>query len=211
MTKTILGIFTAKDDAQDALYHLEKAGYNPKDISIIMKDSIQTQKFVDNTGTNVAQNAATGATTGGVIGAFAGLLIATGVIPGLGVLLIGGPLATILGLTGAAATTISGAATGALAGGLIGVLASMGIPKEEAEVYEERIKEGGILIAVPTYSQEVEEVMDILEQNGADQIRAINVDEPYEHPEYIPSSYDKSPYMGMKGGTVKRKTGRRKK
>lgn len=215
MGKTVLGIFIDREDAEDALYELEFEGYNPKDISIVMKNTAQGKQLAEDTKATVTGNAAAGATTGGIIGALAGLLVATGIVPGLGALLIGGPLAAALGLTGAAATTISGAATGALAGGLLGILTGLGISKEEAEVYEERIKEGGILIAVPAASDRVDEVMDILEDNGADQIRAIeqvrdrletrktaraDADAPYTRSGY----YNDPTYnpVGAKGGQV---------
>jgi uncharacterized membrane protein len=179
MAKMVLGVFTERDDAEDAIEELKTAGYNAKDISIIMKNDKESEEFADSTGTNVAEGAVSGAATGGVIGAIAGLLIGVGAIaiPGLGAILIGGPLATALGLTGAAATTVSGAATGALAGGLIGALMGLGIPEEDARVYEERINQGAILVAVPTRADHESEAEDILEENGADRIRTIQMDE----------------------------------
>lgn len=178
--RMVLGVFPDRDDADEAVNDLESAGFNAKDISILMKDTRGDQQVVTTTGTgdNVASGAATGATTGGVIGGIAGLLVGIGAIalPGFGGLLIGGPLAAALGLTGAAATTISGAATGILAGGLIGALMGLGIPEEDARVYEDRIKQGGILVSVPTTTERENEVRAILEDNDADQIRSINFD-----------------------------------
>lgn len=175
MRKTILGIFSERNDAEEAIYDLEATGYKTKDISIIMRDQGEREKLAHNTGANVAEGAVTGATTGGVIGGIAGLLIGIGAIaiPGIGPLLIGGPIASALGLTGAAASTVSGAITGALAGGLVGVLVGIGISEEDARIYEERIREGGILVAVPAQLGMEEEVREILSENGADQIRAI--------------------------------------
>ena len=101
MAKTVLGVFANRDDAEDAINRLEADGYNPKDISIVMKDHKTAEYIRDNTGADVA--------TGGVLGALAGLLVATGIVPGIGAILIGGPVAVALGLTGTAATTLSGA------------------------------------------------------------------------------------------------------
>ncbi len=70
-------------------------------------------------------------------------------VAGLSPLLIAGPLATALGITGAAAATIEGAASGAVGGGLVGALVGLGIPKETAESYEASIKEGEVLLGVP--------------------------------------------------------------
>jgi hypothetical protein len=203
--KMILGIFSARDDAQEAVTELESAGFDPKDISVIMRDKATAQEFADTTGTSVADGAISGATTGGALGALAGLLIGIGAItiPGIGALLIGGPLAAALGLTGAAATTISGAVTGALAGGLVGALVGLGVPEEDARVYEQRIREGGILVAVPVSLGNETEARSILEDNNAEQIRSVG-DTTKTHRSYTKdSSYHASPVYGeSKRGTT---------
>jgi len=179
MADMVFGIFTDKEDAEDAIDELKAAGFNPKDISIMMRDRLAEQELANDTGTNVAEGAVSGAATGGVVGAIAGLLIGVGAItiPGIGPFLIGGPLAAALGLTGAAATTVSGAATGALAGGLLGGLIGLGVPEEDARVYERHLNEGAILVAVPVRERNEADVRDILEDNGADRVRTIHVDE----------------------------------
>jgi hypothetical protein len=178
MADMVIGVFAERDDAEDAIDELKTAGYDPKDISIMMKNDRDSEDFADTTGTNVADGAVSGATTGGVIGAIAGLLVGVGAIaiPGLGAVLIGGPLAAALGLTGAAATTVTGAATGAVAGGLIGALVGLGVPEEDARVYEERLNEGAILIAVPVREERDTEARDVLEENGADRVRTLHME-----------------------------------
>jgi uncharacterized membrane protein len=174
--KMVLGVFEEQDNAESAINRLQDDGFNPKDISIVMKDKDLARDVAANTGANVAAGAASGATTGGILGGIAGLLIGIGAItvPGIGALLIGGPIAAALGLTGAAATTVSGALTGALAGGLVGALVSLGVPEHEAREYEERIKEGGILVAVPTDNYDQDRARQILEAEGATQIRSVS-------------------------------------
>lgn len=174
----VLGIFIDRLGAENALSKLEASGYNPRDISIMMKDTREARHFASDTGASVASGTISGAATGGVLGALAGLLVATGVFPGLGTFLIGGPLAISLGLTGAAAAAVSGAATGALAGGVIGALIGFGVPEEDARVYQASLKQGGILVIVPARSGEETEVRAILEENGATQIRAVEQTEP---------------------------------
>lgn len=179
MKKMILAAFTDKDNAEHALNKLQSAGYNAKDMSIIMKDKKEAQDLAESTGTHVAEGAASGAATGGAIGALAGLLIGIGAIaiPGIGGLLIGGPLAAALGLSGAAATTASGALTGALAGGLIGALVGLGVPEEEARHYEETVKSGGVLLAVPANSDDDSQAKAILQECGAGQVRDLSVND----------------------------------
>ncbi len=175
MPKMILGIFTERNDAQDAILELEKRDYDPRDMSIVMQDKGEATALADDTGANVSEGIVSGATAGGTIGALAGLLVGTGVIPGLGALLIGGPIAAALGLTGAAAATVSGAATGALAGGLLGALTSLGLSDEDAKLYEKSIQDGGILVAVPARSGEESQVEGILADFNASQIKSVEV------------------------------------
>jgi len=178
MPGVTLGVFADRDDAESAINDLRDGGYNPRDISVITRDVTVAQSVAANTGANVTEGAVGGATTGGVLGGLAGLLIGIGAItiPGLGALLIGGPIAAALGLTGAAATTVSGAVTGALAGGLVGALVSLGVPEETARVYEDRIKEGAILLAVPSIDDTEGEARQIMEDHGADQTRYVETD-----------------------------------
>jgi hypothetical protein len=175
---TIFALFADRPQAEAAINALTEQGYNAKDISIVMKDNEEARQLADNTHTNnVADGATSGAITGGAVGALAGLLIGVGAIaiPGLGGLLIGGPIAAALGLTGAAATTASGAITGALAGGLIGGLVSLGVPEQEAQRYEQRVKEGAILLAVPVNDRlSFSEARSILEKSGADSINEVH-------------------------------------
>jgi hypothetical protein len=178
-TDMVLGLFDGRPEAESAINALESEGYSTKDLSIIMKDTGQAAEIADDTGANVAEGATSGAVTGGLVGALAGLLIGVGAIaiPGIGGLLIGGPLAASLGLTGAAATTASGAVTGALAGGLIGALVGLGVPEDRARVYEDRVKEGAILLAVPTNSDmSFDRVRSIMEDNGADNVTDVRAD-----------------------------------
>lgn len=173
MNTTFLALFHNKEDADKAIDQLKDRGVDPEEISIIMREKRESS----DTGKTVGGGIAAGATTGGVVGAIAGLLVGIGAIaiPGIGALFIAGPLAASLGLTGAAATTLSGALTGALAGGLVGGLIALGIPEDEARIYEENIKSGAILVAVPTSSLSDTEIRDILQENHADQIRPIDV------------------------------------
>lgn len=148
MKKTLLAIFVDREDAEEAIGALESKGYNPKDMSIVMKDATERKELAENTGADTANGAVGGAAAGATLGGLAGLVSAYA-IPGLGAFFIGGPIALALGLTGAAAAVVSGAATGALAGGLLGALTNLGLSDDEAHVYTDRVKAGAILLAVP--------------------------------------------------------------
>lgn len=200
MARLILGIFQSENAAQDAITRLEERGYDPKDVSIIMRGR-EDNTTVQRSGVgDVAEGTISGATAGGVLGALAGLLIANGIVPGLGPILVGGPLASALGLTGVAATAVSGAVTGALAGGVLGALTSFGLSEEDARVYEDSIKEGGILLIVPTRIGDEVEVRDLLSDFGASQIKSI------EHTDMEESSRYKEPtFTGAYAHEIRKK------
>lgn len=183
MAKMVFGIFQQNENAEAAIKELETEGFNTKDISIMMQNQEDAKVIADNTGASAADGAASGAATGAVIGGLAGLLVGIGAIaiPGLGALLIGGPLASALGLSGAAAATVSGATTGLLAGGLIGALVNIGVPEEDARLYEERVKSGAILVAVPARTGEHREASAILRENGAEQVKTIDLTDAGAH------------------------------
>ena len=182
MAKMIIGVFSETEEAENAISELEKKDYNPKDISIIMKERDGGKKLAKKSGADIGSKTISDATTGGIIGALAGMLVAAGVVPGIGALFVGGPLVAALGLGGAAASTVSGAATGLLAGGVVGVLRGLGIAGKDAADYEKSVKEGGILVAVPALYGAEGEVLDILDKHGADKIRSVDYGESdFEH------------------------------
>lgn len=163
--KTTIGVFTSQADAERAINDIRGLGIADDHISFI---STKTSEVRTETEESSADGTATGLASGAVIGAVAGLAVASGILPGLGALFVAGPLATSLGLTGAAATTAAGALTGAAAGGIIGALTDLGASPEEAKVYEERIRQGDILVSVASAS---EAVRDVFERHNAQEIR----------------------------------------
>ncbi len=201
MPETVIGVFHNTGDAKDAIAHLREAGYDPQDISILMRDVEGRAELKEDTGANVVSGTASGAVTGGILGGLAGLVAAVA-IPGLGAFFVGGPIASALGLTGAAATTASGVATGAVAGGLLGALTGLGLSEEDALRYERYVKEGAALVAVPARMREEEQVKEIFEDHGSADVTTVSLGEETEgymqYPTYAP--------MGAKGGRSKRKT-----
>ncbi len=175
-THLILSIFSNESDSDAATNELETNGIDIKDISVLMKG----EKIPN----EVKERTKTAATTGGVIGGIAGILAGIGAItiPGVGLILIGGPLATSLGLTGAtaiaAATTVTGGVAGAVAGGLLGSLIGLGLSENEAKLYETSIKEGAILVGVGTPEYRLDTVKKILTSHNGKEIKIIQIQEP---------------------------------
>lgn len=161
----VIGVFPNRVTAERAVASLEEAGYPSSSISVIMRPETQAV-VVENTqdvSESVAEGTIAGATLGGLAGLIAGLTALT--VPGLGALFIAGPIALALGVTGVAATAVSGTLTGALAGGFLGGLVGLGLPEETARVYEEKIKAGGVMLAVAVTSTDgANQLQDTLNQ-----------------------------------------------
>jgi hypothetical protein len=82
-------------------------------------------------------------------------------IPGFGPFLAAGPIMAAL----------AGVGTGGLVGGIAGALIGMGIPEYEANLYEGRIKGGGILLSVHADDKEwKKKAKSILDHSGAEDI-----------------------------------------
>lgn len=208
MDKTLFALFDNRKDVERIINRLKDDGYDPEDISLVMKDTRNARDIGLDTGADIASGAVSGATTGAILGGLAGLL-SVFVLPGLGAFFIGGPIATALGLTGAAATTASGAVTGAAAGGLIGALDGLGLSREDAREYESRVKEGAILIAVPVRADEEPEVRTIFEEYGASNIKSVEFnktrpDTGFEDTDYTQDYPGHTPMYGVKGGKTKK-------
>lgn len=177
MEKMLFGAFVSRADADAAIADLEEYGLDSGDISVIAReeDFKAERRETPPAASDAAAGAGSGAVTGGVIGGIAGLLAGAGVIPALAGLLIGGPVAALLGLTGVAAATVSGAVTGAVAGGLIGALTKLGFSESEAKYYDETVRKGGLVLGVPVDEDEITDVKAIMEDHNATHIQTIDV------------------------------------
>lgn len=180
--KYVLGLFKSQEHADEALSDLNNSGYDHEDIHIIAQEKsvkgFSAEKDTDTDG------AVTGASTGAVAGGIAGLLAGIGaiVIPGIG------PIISVGTVLGALASTAVGAGVGAAGGGLIGGLVDLGIDEEDAGVYAEGVKRGGILLLVKT--DDHNEVKGIMSKHQA-------LDVQTEKSHWSPEDYDKKefPYL----------------
>lgn len=152
MARPVVGVFTDRMSAEQAITDLKDMGFDPRRMGLLMQNREEGKAAAKDVGVNVAGGAVTGGVIGGAIGA---LLAATGafVIPGIGPFVSAGILAT----------AITGGAVGAIAGGLVG----LGIPRPEAEYYEDRVRAGGILVTVDPEGRDAE-AREILLRNGAE-------------------------------------------
>jgi hypothetical protein len=133
-----VGVFDDRNDADLAAQDLREKGFTDDQIGYAWRDEEgRTHTEGNKAGKMAASGAGTGVVLGGLIGAGAALLI-----PGIGPVVSGGLLATVL------AGGATGAVTGALAGGISGALVGLGIPEVEATYYDQQVRDGRTLMTV---------------------------------------------------------------
>lgn len=149
--KIAAAVFNEREQAEKAVHELRDAQVPNDAISVIQLHGDKTEtrdgsgEKIDD-GDDKGSGTAKGLATGGALGAIAGL--GALLIPGVGPFIAAGALAETLGVAGSAAL-VSGA-VGAAAGGLTGALIDYGMDREDAEYYERRVREGGVLVTVDT-------------------------------------------------------------
>jgi hypothetical protein len=156
MVDTIYVGFRNPDTAAKAVGALLDHGVEASSISVLVKDApaswgngmtpgeqIEHQAnsgITVTTGRDAAHGSAKGAAIGLGIGVLAALAAVT--VPGFGLVLGGGALATALG--GTVATT----AAGAVAGATIGYLKDQGVDEITARAFHDQWEQGGALVSV---------------------------------------------------------------
>ena len=161
--RSAVGIFGSHEDAESAVKELQKSGYDMKKLSVVGKD-YQTEEHVVgyyNTGDRMATWGKFGLFWGWIWGLLFGSAFL--IIPGVGPVMVGGPLVSWI---------IGALETAVMAGGLTalgGALAGIGIPKDSVLRYETAIKAGKFLLILQGTAQEVENAKDILMQNKAEE------------------------------------------
>ena len=156
MDTTTLGYFHDRAAADAAYNDLVQPGYSRDSISVLRRGTDEDGEPGRDTGATGASGAGLGGVEGLLLGAAAML------IPGIGPIVAVGPLAAAL------AGAITGGVTGAVVGGVVGALEDAGVDRDAARYYDERLRHGGVLLAVRTDPSEIEPVQTTLRAHGAD-------------------------------------------
>lgn len=140
-TKTLVRTFEDAREAERAVHALHEAGFARDDLGWISRSRRTSNAEISNA-------AIEGAAVGGALGGLAGLLIgfAAFAVPGIGPIVIAGPLVS----------TLAGVGAGAVAGGIIDALIHVGIPEEEARQHAAQLARGGAIVTVTVDDEEEE-------------------------------------------------------
>ena len=157
---SVYAITVSHQQTEKIVSRLKAEGFANDRISVLFPDKSTTSEFAHEKNTKAPEGAVAGGVSGGVLGGALGWIAGIGAlaIPGVGPFIAAGPLAAAIG----------GVAAGAAVGGIAGALVGMGIPEIEAKRYENKVKEGNILISVHAKdSDEVSLAKKILEEHDA--------------------------------------------
>lgn len=156
-----VSIFKSHQDAEEAVKTLERAGINLKQLSIVGRDYHTEEHVVGyyNSGDRIKYWGKNGAFWGAIWGWLFGA--AFFFIPGLGPMLIAGPL--VSGIVGA----LEGAVVVGGLSALGAALYSIGIPKNSVLDYEAALKAEKFLLLVHGTAEEVARAKEVLQSQTA--------------------------------------------
>lgn len=158
---SVVAVFESHDRAEDAIREIQKSGFDMKKLSIIGKDYHTEENVVGyyTSGDRMKYWGKLGAFWGG----FWGMLFGSAFfwLPGVGQVLVGGPLVVwIIGALESAAVMGGLSVLGA-------AMYSIGIPKDSVLQYETQVKNGKLLLVVHGTSEEVDRAKDLLDRTDA--------------------------------------------
>jgi uncharacterized protein (TIGR02271 family) len=158
MARTAVGYFADQSSADGAFGDLLGLGFSRDEISIIGREEAERAHAAD---ADEHATAGSGAALGGLTGLLVG--VAAMLVPGIGPLVAVGPIAAAL------AGAVTGGVTGVVVGGLGGALIHAGVPEEDARYYEERFRQGGVLMTVHAPDdRSYRQAIQVLSRHGAD-------------------------------------------
>jgi len=152
----VVAVYNSLDEARAAVQKLEDARF-PHDHVSLVTNSVHRQVEQESSmqyGDDSGRNAVKGAGFGGLFGLLIGAPLLA--IPGLGAVLLAGPLAAGI--------------TGAIVGGFLGSMSGWGVHSDHVREYEERVRAGAILVVVTGPPREIAEAQRILQDTHAEEV-----------------------------------------
>jgi hypothetical protein len=155
----VIGVYDALEDAQRAVEQLLREGIPVEDVSIVanLQNESTVHGFVS-AGEAAKEGAERGAAVGGLFGLLAGT--AFFFVPGVGPLVVIGPLASAL----------IGAGEGALTGGIFGAILGKIMEKRRIPTYEQHVRDGKYLVVVRSDPETLERTQEALHGTAATEV-----------------------------------------
>jgi hypothetical protein len=157
---SVVAIYSSHTAAEAAIKELQQSGFDMTKLSIVGRDTHTDEHVVGyyNVGDRMKYWGKIGAFWGWIWGCFFGS--AFFFIPGIGPLIVAGPLVTWI--VGALESTVVVGGLSALGGGLV----NLGIPKDSILKYETALKTDKFVLVAHGTMEEVTHAKEILERTG---------------------------------------------
>ena len=156
----VLGLFDSAGHAAAAARSLREGGLARERVSIVAHNHQQEGDLAERSGASPGSEIEDSRLASRLAELSAHLLAAIAVVlPGIGPIVAGGPLAAEFG-----------EAAGHLAGGIARALERAGLPPEEAAAWEARIHGGAVLVGAHVDFSRAASTRDVLERSGAQRI-----------------------------------------
>ena len=164
---TITAVYKTEQQVDQAVRRLLDEGVSQEYISVMGRDfesHTRIAGFISKRDI-VLGGLRTGALFGSLFGSLLGLLTGIGVlfVPFVGSIVAAGPIGS----------TLLGAASGALAGsagaGLASILATLGMARDKATIYETRLKAGDFLVMAEVPTTRSVEIQHLMENTGGEE------------------------------------------
>lgn len=163
-TNAVIAVYDTHSEADNAVKQLQRSGFDMKKLSVVGKDVHTDERVVGyyNAGDRMKYWGKTGAFWGGLWGLLFGAAFFW--VPGIGPLLVAGPLAAWI--VGALEGAVVVGGLSALGAGLY----SIGIPKDSVLKYETAIKTDKFLLVAHGTAAETAKARDILSTTGPSEL-----------------------------------------
>ena len=151
--QSVVAVYESLSAAEGAMLVLKHSGVPAEQISLVakqVKGSGPEEESLE-MGDRAESDAAKGAGIGGLVGLLAGAPLLA--IPGVGLILAAGPIATAL--------------TGAIVGGFLGSMQGWGVQSDRIEGYEAKVRAGEVLVIVTGPPRDVAQAVRLLQTTPA--------------------------------------------
>jgi cation transport regulator ChaB len=180
--RTISAVFEEQNQIDGVVRRLIERGIPKEDISVMgrnFQSETRITGFLSKRDV-ILGGLRSGAIFGSLFGSFLSLLTGVGVllVPFVGPVVAAGPIgAILLGAT-------SGALAGSAGAGLVSVLAALGMPEEQAALYQTRLEAGEFVMMLEVAADRTGEYQLLLESSGAKDIHIMDAPLPRAGKEY---------------------------
>jgi hypothetical protein len=156
-TQCVAAVYWSFDDAKRAMIALERANFPLEKVSLVthsVKGQVSDEGALQ-FGDQTERKAVKGAGVGGLVGALLGAPLLA--VPGVGPLLLAGPIATGL--------------TGAIVGGFLGSMIGWGVHDDHVREYEAKVRDGAVLVVVNGDPKHVAAAKRVLDDTAPAELR----------------------------------------